>query len=632
MKIKFFLLACCLFHAREIVAGDPKFPISAIPDSLKKDVNIVVREDKMIYTILSVSQGKLYSYYAVTILNEKGSDFASRTFAYDKLSKITSLSGNVYDASGENIKKLKKSEIYDQSSYDGSLFSDNRFKAIDLSQGSYPYTVEVEYEMEYSYLYGIDGSVFIPGSKASVQNASYQLIYPAELKPRYKTFNLKTKPVEEVTKEGLISLKWSLSNLMPVKYEPYAPEHSFFPEIRVAPSAFEYSGYRGDMSTWESFGKWEAGLLKGRDNISEATKAKLLDITKDLSGNEEKIKAVYEYLQSKTRYVSVQLGIGGLQPFDASVVDQMGYGDCKALSNYMVVMLREIGIKGYYTTINAGSNAADVIMDFPSHQGNHVIVSVPNGKDTLWLECTSQTNPFGFLGSFTGSRKAMLLTENGGVMVNTPRYTSKTNTTMRTADVTVEQTGDAKAIVKTVYAGVSYESVVLNNADEQKKWIQNSVDIPSLSSVNSFSVVERKAKIPSATVDLDLTLKRFATISGKRVFITPNLMNRIKFIPDKVEKRRTSVVKKAAFTDVDSITYNLPEDVYPEFLPEPTTIKSIFGEYQVRYKIEQGKFIYVRKLRMDRGVFAPEAYDELIEFYKKITKADNNKIVFVSKT
>jgi hypothetical protein len=57
--------------------------------------------------------------------------------------------------------------------------------------------------------------------------------------------------------------------------------------------------------------------------------------------------------------------------------------------------------------------------------------------------------------------------------------------------------------------------------EDQKKWIQNNTQIPSFD-INSFSMENRKDKLPSAAVEFNLTLNRFATVSGKRIFVTPN--------------------------------------------------------------------------------------------------------------
>ena len=87
-----------------------------------------------------------------------------------------------------------------------------------------------------------------------------------------------------------------------------------------------------------------------------------------------------------------------------------------------------------------------------------------------------------------------------------------------------------------------------------------------------------------------------------------------------------------AYIDIDTIIYHLPDGVYPEFLPPPAVIKSLFGEYNAIYELEENKLLYIRKLRMNKGEFPAESYGEVIDFYKGINKADNTKIVFMSKT
>ena len=196
-------------------------------------------------------------------------------------------------------------------------------------------------------------------------------------------------------------------------------------------------GYHGKMYTWQDFSDWILQLNKGRDILSEASAAKVREMVKDLPDDRSKVKRLYAYLQERTRYFNVALGIGGLQPMDANIVDEAGYGDCKGLSNYMKALLKAAGIESYYTLVNSGGDFPQLIEDFPSHQFDHAILCVPMAKDTIWLECTSQTIPFGFLGDFTSDRKVLLVKEHAGELAKTPAYGIRDNFQYTKAEVNI---------------------------------------------------------------------------------------------------------------------------------------------------------------------------------------------------
>jgi transglutaminase-like putative cysteine protease len=635
MRIVFIF---CFLVSLGASAADPKYPVMLIPAALKENANVIIRNEEMTFKIISKSKAVFTVKSAYTILNEKGSRYASAVVPYDKLSKINRFEAGAYDAAGKQIKKLKHSEFYDQSAFDGfSLYSDNRIKVADVTQNTYPYTVEFEYEIEYKFLFFIPSYVLLYSEKVAVEKSSYSLLFPKELQPRYQTQNVAVEANRSKTPDGLESIVWSFSNVLPISFETHGPlREALVTRISAAPSTFSYEGYEGNMNSWTEFGTWISSLNKGRDILPAETEQKIKQLTASLKTTEEKVKAVYQYMQNKTRYVSIQLGIGGHQPFEAAVVDNTGYGDCKALSNYTIAMLAAAGVKANYVLIRAGEDEAQMQTDFPSSQFNHAIAAVPNGADTLWLECTSQVNPFGWTGSFTGDRHALMITEQGGKVVKTPAYPAEVNTQKRTALVSLDLAGNATARVNTVYAGLQYENngldaVANRQADDHKKWIQNNTQIPSFD-IRKFSIENIKEKIPSAKVEVEYTLNRLATVNGKRMFLTPNLMNRHSYIPEKVEQRKSDVVLRTPYIDEDVIEYSIPEAIYPEFVPEAVKLKSRFGEYESSYKVDQGKLIYTRKVRMNKGQFPAASYQEFQEFYKSMNKADNAKVVFVTKT
>ena len=93
-------------------------------------------------------------------------------------------------------------------------------------------------------------------------------------------------------------------------------------------------------------------------------KTKVKELVKNAPSQEEKIKVLYHYLQENMRYVSVQLGIGGWQTFDAKYVEENKYGDCKALTNFMKSMLKAADIEAYAALIKNGRNVLDQEIDF----------------------------------------------------------------------------------------------------------------------------------------------------------------------------------------------------------------------------------------------------------------------------
>ena len=629
----------CLFTSAALSswAVDPKFPVSDIPEELKKGANMVYREDQMTISILSRSSALQRTYVVITILNPKAKKAATQYVAYSKLLKVNSISGAVYDAEGKLVKKLKNSDISDQSATNSSLFSDDRVKIADLSHTSYPYTIEFEAELEYKFLFYFPAWRVIPGENIAVQHSRLTVAFVEGAMPRFKIYNSDKKELKGLQSDGKQSWIWTFENLPAIDSEPFGPPlNELTPIIKVAPGIFQYESYSGFMNDWKNFGDWILSVNRGRDVLPEETRKKISELIKDIATPEEKAKVLYQYLQDKTRYVSIQIGIGGQQPFEASLVDQTGYGDCKALSNYMVTLLKEAGVKANYVLIKAGYDNEDIDINFPSTQFNHAIAAVPLEKDTLWLECTSQTNPFGYSGRFTGDRHALMITDQGGKIVRTPRYSQEANREDRTATVTITKDGNALAKVKTVYSGLQYENDHLDDyihqsKEEQKKWIQENTDIPSFE-VTSFGFSENREKIPEATLTLDLTIRSFASVSGKRLFVNPNLMNRNTYVPRKVENRRTPVVKSMAYTDSDVVELIFPEDLYPEFVPTAIHHESQFGVYDASFVLQSGKLTYTRKLKMAKGRFAPETYQELIDFYKNINKADNIKLVFLNKT
>lgn len=611
------------------------YEAALIPDILKKNANVVKRLEEVRFEVMSLTETVYTRKYALTILNEEGRDYAQLVLFYDKLQKVRHIEGALYNAGGVEIKRMKAKDVRDESAVNGiSLYDDNRIKRHDFDYHSYPYTVEYEVEIGFSNTYIFPRWIPQNFSRLSVEKSSYTLITPEFYQVRYKSFLIPGEPAFSKVKDKKIQT-WQVANLAAFE-QPFASPvwHEITPSIFFAPSEFEMQGYKSNATSWEEFGKFSKQLNANRDLLPANIIQQVHQLTDGVFDTKEKVKRLYEYMQQNTRYISIQLGIGGLQPFEASYVAQKGYGDCKALSNYLYSMLKAIGIKSHYTLIRGGSSIDDRYMmdDFPSDQFNHIVLCVPMTKDTLWLECTSQTDPAGYMGSFTGNRKALAITEEGGKLVSTPSYSLNENLQVRKIDAVLNNEGNLTAQIASVYKAQQQDELsgMLQSLskDEVKKMLNQSLDLATYN-ITDFHYETIKDILPYVKERLTIEVPSYASISGKRLFITPNLMTRSGRKNIDAESRSVDFVFNMAYRDIDTVLIQIPVGFRVESMPEKVALSTPFGSYSAEVKVESERLIYYRKMEQFSGRYPTKAAFEIAKFFSDIFKADRSRVVLV---
>ena len=401
------------------------YKAETIPVALKENAHAVVRQHEVTFTVKSAGEASQRIRSVVTVLDKEGDSHATTVVGYDKLSKIVNLEGTLYDADGKLIKKLKKSDIEDNSTYtDYNLFDDQRVKSASFpKQLAYPYTVEFVVETTERNL--MFYPTWVPQNEEylALQQAVFTVNMPPGLTLRYKEMNLSAPGTATTQPDGSKRYSWTIENRPALEFEPQSPPvREQIPVVYTAPADFDVQGYKGKMTNWADVGQFYHSLNDGRDGIPDDLRRTVAELIKTETTTFGKVRKLYQFVQDQTRYVSVQLGIGGWQTVEAEKVAVSNYGDCKALTNYTKALLKAAGVVAYPALVRAGDDEPDALTDFPSFQFNHVILCVPNGPDTLFLECTSGHNPAGYVSDFTGNRHVLLVLPDGSRLIKTPSY------------------------------------------------------------------------------------------------------------------------------------------------------------------------------------------------------------------
>lgn len=600
-----------------------------IPDSLKKDADVIMRNESIRLSVKDKNTAWYDVHQVMTILNEQGKRFLAFVQFSDKFHVLDDAEIKVYDMLGNRKNTYSKKEMNSQN-YGEGLVPEGKVTYFDITAPAYPITVEYNYSIKFKGIFSLPGYDY-HSPWQSVQHSKFEVEVPSDLGVRYKLVNTDLQP--KLSRSGSKDLmQWEVNNLKAYKLEKHSGSpYLYEPMVLIGPNKFQLDDYEGDMTSWKNLGNWINNLYAKTTGLPEEKKQFYQALVKDASTDRDKARILYSYLQNNMRYVSIQLGIGGLRPFPASFVDDKKYGDCKALSNYLKSALDAVGVKSNIVIIQGDLKPRNVMEDFPANYFNHAILCVPQPKDSIWLECTSRTLPFAELGPWTENRKAMMVTDEGGVLVSTPASNYLRNT--QSVKTIIEVNTDGGAIVNAFCSltGENRDDMLMGfhdlKDDEKRKAFITDMNWKQPDALNLSTA--GKPDNPywvKASMEYE---KIYSFSAGPKLFFEPRLYP--VFNEDIPEN--SSRLRDYHFTNpyqvFDTTVYKFPAGFSLENVPKNKSVNKPFAGYTCTYTWDAAArtLTTVVSLQMKERVIKAADYNALYDFNRQVMADVNEKIV-----
>ncbi|WP_372642259.1 DUF3857 domain-containing protein [Ancylomarina sp.] len=584
-------------------------------------------------TTIEVNKNKLIEERSYIIqINKKESDWISDIeIPYQEKDKLDILEASILDLNGQTIRKLKKKEITTRNDISrGAFYQDRWVKEFSLKWNQYPYRIKYTYRKTQNKFLFVAYWLPLVNTNVPVQKASLKVILPKNYDVTINDSN-ELRHDRNETEENKIHY-WESKNMPAILSESYSPPtQTLIPSVKIIPKHFNY-GVEGSFESWVSYGQWIEQLNAGLDILTTREKIKIDKLIKGISNKREIVKILYRYLQDNTRYINVAIDIGGLKPYPATYVCENKYGDCKALTIYMKALLKHAGIDSFYTLINAGSNTVKITKKTPSQQFNHVILNVPLGKDSLWLENTASYSPYNYLGTFTQDRYGLMVNGSDTKLVKTKplKLNDVLVQNIYTFNLDIEGKGNLHVSKKLkgeafdTYQYVRYEL----DETEQKQYIEGGLPLSNCE-IDTWKFHQEGREDRRLRLSIDLKVENQVRKIGDMIVLRPLAIPY--FDLGKPASRKNPVRINYPVNQNDSIIYNLPfTNQFKVEIPENINIESKYGSYTEHFTRSNDQLILIRNFQLNKGNYSLEAYPDLFNFTEKIKKSTKKSVIILN--
>ena len=635
MKQPILFVVFLVCAGAQVQAQLEKFVLLPFTPELAAGAHTVVQRYDLEYEVASPRNATVRYVRQYTLMNSRHDNANVVKDYYSDDVKISSFEVTASEPGGKDFFKATRKDIVDQRAIDGSTFdSDLWIKRVEVPCNRYPCTITVEVEKKLSDFGMLHFPEFVPlDREEALVSATFRATVPVANQLLYQASQVEDP---EITDDGKMrTYRWSIGERKAQAPEPYDPAPiETLPYVYVTLDQFQVDNYAGNYRDWNSFGSFIGSLMEGRDALPPSLASEVNELVRDAGTRRDSIDRLYRFMQKRCRYVSIQLGIGGWQPFSAEYVETNRFGDCKALSNYMGAMLTEVGIESYPVLIHRSDRPNyDVCENFAFSSFNHMVLYVPS--EDMYLECTSTDEPTGYLSDDKEDRNVVWITPEGGRLARTPQLVPSEHGHLRTVTMQVKELDAVEFNMKADFYGADQEMLrylygQLGSTKDRMDFLHRRDLLPDVSGRDY--VFDVAADKPVAHLEYATTLTDRVRKLGSRRFFAFNPYPLLR-VPDDVADRRLPVVYAENRFYVDTVHVSIPANLEIEsgMFGEPIVYEHAIGEYRAEMKPTEDGLIWTRTLKLTDARLPAEDYAAFRQFFVDVVKAENSQLVLREK-
>ncbi len=641
-----------VFGSVPVVAGDAPQWMHAVvnaplPEHDEKTDAVLLYSERSI-NVQSIDKIKSHVRIVYKILRPSGRDYGVALVSFNAHGKVNGLKGWCIPAQGKDyeIKDKDGLEVSLPKVEGSELVSDVRAKVVQIPAADPGNIVGYEYDEEEQPM--VLQSVWRVQREIPGRELHFSLQLPAGWEYKATWINYpETKP----TQGGSNQWNWVVGDVKAIRKEAEMPPIegvagqmivSYFPAGGASLNGF---------SSWQEMGKWYLNLTNGRRDASPQITQQVSSLTASSSTPLAKMKSLASFVQHDIRYVAIELGIGGWQPHPASEVFTHHYGDCKDKATLLSSMLSQIGVESFYVVINSERGSVGPHMPATVGVFNHVVLAIklpPGVSDSslvakvehprlgtlLYFDPTNELTPFGEIGGYLQENYGLLVTSEGGELVELPKQAPAMNSIARSATLTLDSTGNLKGEVHETRLGdrASAERWRLRNISKSADQIKPIEDLLagslSLFHINQASILNLHQTDQPFGFHYAFEAQSYAKNAGGLLLVRPRVLGvKSSGILETKEPRRFPIEFDGPARDTDSFDISIPAGYVVDDVPPPVDADYGFASYHAKTEVKGNVIHYTRTYEIKELSVPVARADELKKFYRIIAGDERSTVV-----